>query len=155
MAFRLRGLTKREDRAWRAFLRAHYQIVRKLDAALLNEEGISLSAFEVLRWLDQAPGRRMRMSDLAGCVLLSRSGVTRLVDNLVADGLIERQRFEGDARGSEAVLTERGRQRLEDISRVHFEGVKEFFTGRLDDGELDVLTDVLGKLGGPEGEDEN
>jgi DNA-binding MarR family transcriptional regulator len=155
MAFRLRGLTKREDRAWRAFLRAHYQIVRKLDAVLLNEEGMSLSAFEVLRWLDQAPGGRMRMSELAGSVLLSRSGVTRLVDNLVAEGLIERQRFEGDARGSEAVLTEKGRQRLEDISRVHFDGVKEFFTGRLNESELDALADLLGKLVDPEGEGEN
>jgi DNA-binding MarR family transcriptional regulator len=155
MAFRLRGLTKREERAWRAFLRAHYQIVRKLDAVLLNEQGMSLSAFEVLRWLQGAPGGRMRMSELAGSVLLSRSGVTRLVDNLVADGLIERQRFEGDARGSEAVLTEKGRQRLEDISQVHFEGVKEFFTGRLNAAELDTMADVLGKLVDPEGEGEN
>lgn len=96
----------------------------------------------------------MRMSELAGSVLLSRSGVTRLVDNLVAEGLIERQRFEGDARGSEAVLTEKGRQRLEDISRVHFEGVKDFFTGRLNDAELDALADVLGQLVDPEGEGE-
>ena len=88
-------------------------------------------------------------------VCFSRSGVTRLVDNLVAEGLIERQRFEGDARGSEAVLTEKGRRRLEDLSQVHFDGVKDFFTGRLNNTELDSLADLLDKLVDLDGEGEN
>lgn len=147
-------LTSREDRAWRAFLRAHYQIVRKLDAVLLNKEGISLSAFEVLRWLAQAPDSRMRMSELADRVLLSRSGITRLVDHLVAQGLIERQRSQGDARGAEAVLTDQGRERLEQISQLHFDGVKEFFTSRLSGEDLDVLAETLGKVVDPGGDGE-
>jgi DNA-binding MarR family transcriptional regulator len=142
-------LTETEGDAWRAFLRAHYQVVRKLDADLLAKEGLSLSAFEVLRWLETTEGR-MRMSELADRVLLSRSGMTRLVDHLVAQGLIERQRCLDDARGAEAVLTSAGKKRLAQVSKVHFDAVKRFFTDRLDEAQLESVAKILGKIVDPE-----
>ncbi len=136
--------------AWRSFLRAHYQIVRKLDSELLSQEGMSLSAFEVLRWLERESAGRMRMSELANRVMLSRSGVTRLVDSLVAEGLVTRERCLGDARGTEAVLTEAGALRLAVLSESHFETVRQVFIDLLEPSDLANLVDVLGKVVEPE-----
>lgn len=146
MATRFEGLTDAEAKAWRAFLKAHYQIVRKLDAVLLAREGVSLSAYEVLRWLEREPGGRLRMSELADRVMLSRSGVTRVVDHLVADGLVERQRCLADARGTEAVITEAGLARLGELSGIHIEALRQIFIERLDPEALGTLAEILEKV---------
>jgi len=89
------NLNDAEIRAWQAFLHAHHQITRKLDAELRSEHELPLNAYDVLLRLARAPGRRLRMSDLAERVMMSPSGLTRVVDRLAADGLVRRERFEG------------------------------------------------------------
>ena len=94
--------------AWRGFLRTHAALSRELDAELTAAHGLPLSAYEVLLFLADSPDGQMRMSDLADSVLLSRSGLTRLVDRLERDGLVQRRACPGDARGMNAVITDPG-----------------------------------------------
>src|SRR5262249_11335051 len=93
-------LTARELAVWRMFLRAHASIAGRLERDLVAEHGLPLAWYEVLLQLAEAPGQRLRMTDLAERVLLSRSGLTRLVDRLVAEGLVERAACPSDARGT-------------------------------------------------------
>ena len=117
-------LTDLERAAWGGYLRSHAAIVRQLDATLVEAHGLPLSSFEVLARLAQQDEGKQRMSDLAQSVWLSRSGVTRLVDRLERDGLVERQACDSDARGAFAVITEAGRARLETARRTHVSDVR-------------------------------
>lgn len=132
--------------AWRAFLSTHAMITRRLEAELMTEEDLPLASYDVLVQLAEAPDRRLRMTELAGAVLLSRSGLTRLVDRLTRDGLVTRQACEDDARGTYAVLTQDGLARLRKASRVHLRGVEDHMTGRLTEDELMTLTRLLRRL---------
>src|SRR3954471_14702252 len=105
-------LSERELRAWRGLLRAHTTLVKALDAELVAEHGLAVTSYEVLMYLADAPGAQMRMHDLASSVLLSRSGLTRLVDRLEREGLLTRKACESDPRGAYAVLPEDGRRKL-------------------------------------------
>lgn len=134
-------LSDRELRAWRGMLRTHAALTKALDADLEAEHGLPLSSYEVLLHLAAADGQRMRMSDLAETVVLSRSGLTRLVDRMERDGLLGRASCPSDARGSYALLTEAGRAKLEVASRTHLSGVRERFLDRLSDSEQDALGD--------------
>ena len=91
-------LDQREMAAWHALIRSHARVVRRLESELESEQGLTLQAYEVLAHLSESPQRRLRMSDLAALVVLSPSGLTRLVDKLAAEGLVERARCEADAR---------------------------------------------------------
>jgi DNA-binding MarR family transcriptional regulator len=113
--------------AWRSFLRAHARLTRRLDEELRAAHQVSLAEYDALLQLASAPGRRLRMSVLADRVLLSRSGITRLVDRLVADGMVERSACTTDARGAEATLTRRGLERLRSASQTHLDGVRRYF----------------------------
>jgi DNA-binding MarR family transcriptional regulator len=133
------SLSDTELAAWRGLLRVYAALVHDLDAELRAQDGLSLHEYEVLLTLAQAPDRRMRMSDLAAAVLLSQSGLTRLVDRLVQGGLVERTRCEADRRGLNAELTERGRARFERSRPAHLDGVRSRFLDRFDEAELGVL----------------
>jgi DNA-binding MarR family transcriptional regulator len=124
-------LDEQELRAWRGMLQVHAAVTRSLDAQMHAEHGLSVSAYEVLMFLADAPGQRLRMAEIADRVLLSRSGLTRLVDRLVAHGLVVRNACADDGRGSFAELTEAGRLKLEAARRTHLAGVREFFLERL------------------------
>lgn len=115
----------------------------------MSEEDLPLASYDVLVQLAEAPERRLRMTELAGAVLLSRSGLTRLVDRLTRDGLVTRQACEDDARGTFAALTDQGLARLRKASRVHLRGVEEHMTGRLDTQELAALTELMDRLDEP------
>ena len=141
-------LSAEELTAWRGLLRAHASLTRTLDAELLEEHGLPLTSYEVLLFLADAPDGRMRMSDLADSVLLSRSGLTRLVDRLGRDGLLERVRCDEDARGWFAVITDRGRSLFERAHETHLSGVRRLFLSRLDDEERRRLGEVFGRLVG-------
>jgi len=132
--------------AWRLFLRAHSQITRRLEADLLAEQGIPLASYDVLLQLAEAPERRLKMTELADRVMLSRSGLTRLVDRLSADGLVERASCPGDARVTYAVLTDAGLDRLRTAAPTHLRGVAEYVTDRLSDDELAQLHQLMAKL---------
>jgi DNA-binding MarR family transcriptional regulator len=139
-------LTDTELGAWRSFLRAHAQITRKLEAELVAEHDLPLPSYDVLLQLAESPGRRLRMTELADRVLLSRSGLTRLVDRLEREGLVERAACPGDARGTHAVLTDAGLTRLRQAAPTHLRGIAEHVTGRLTPHEVDQLRTVMGKL---------
>src|SRR3954471_16149368 len=98
--------------AWRGFLRSYATLVRELDEELTERHGLPLSSYDVLVQLDEAPQGRLRMSSLADAVLLSRSGLSRLVTRLESQALIERAECPSDARGAFAAITEEGRARL-------------------------------------------
>jgi DNA-binding MarR family transcriptional regulator len=124
----------------------HSALVRDLDAELRVVHGLSLHEYEVLLHLAEAPGERLRMSDLAHAVLLSQSGLTRLVDRLVHAGSLERTRCEEDRRGHYAALTSVGRERFEAARAVHRAGVRARFLDRLDEDDLRTLAAVWERL---------
>jgi DNA-binding MarR family transcriptional regulator len=132
-------LDERELRAWRGMLRVHATLTKALDADLEAAHGLPLSSYEVLMHLFDAEGQRMRMSDLAASVILSRSGLTRLADRLERDGLIERQSCASDARGSFASLTEEGRRKLSAARETHLAGVRALFVDHFTPAELEVM----------------
>jgi DNA-binding MarR family transcriptional regulator len=134
-----RQLDERELRAWRGMLRIHATLTKALDADLEAEHGLPLSSYEVLLHLDDAEGQRMRMSDLAAMVILSRSGLTRLVDRLEREGLIARESCPSDARGSFATLTPAGRRKLTAARATHLGGVRSMFLDHFSPDELELL----------------
>ena len=112
---------------WRAFIQTHARLIHKLDEELQAAHGLSLAEYDALLQIVSAPERRLRMSVLADRVLLSRSGITRLVDRLEADGMVERFACPTDARGSMAAITHLGVTRLRAASKTHLEGVRRYF----------------------------
>jgi DNA-binding MarR family transcriptional regulator len=127
-------------------LRAHARLTRELDAQLAREHKLPLSSYEVLLFLADAPEGRMRMSDLAESVLLSRSGLTRLVDRLEREGLLKRERCESDARGLFAEITPEGRRIFDAARRTHLDGVRALFLDRFSRDELRMLGGLWQKL---------
>lgn len=139
-------LTDREFEAWGGFLRTHAALVRELDAELTHAHGLPLSSYEVLLKLVNAEQGRLRMSDLAEAVWLSRSGVTRLVDRLERDGLVERRACPSDARGAFAVITDGGRERFHEAQQTHLAGVRARFLAHFDDDEQRALGEFWSRL---------
>src|SRR5271154_2653261 len=129
------------QRAWRGLLRAHAGLSKRLDAELEQAHRLPMSSYEVLHHLEHSTGGRMRMCDLAEQAQLSRSGLTRLVDRLEREGLLERCSCEHDARGSYACLTGAGRERLEDARVTHLAVVREQFFSHFGEAELGMLAD--------------
>ena len=132
-------LSPAELRAWRGMLRVHSRLVKVLDARLDGDHGLPLTSFEVLVHLSEADGERMRMCDLAESILLSRSGLTRLVDRLERDGLLQRVACDDDARGSFAKLTPTGREKLAEARVSHLEGVRSLYLEHFSADELELL----------------
>ena len=140
--------------AWRTFLHAHARVTRRLDEELQAAHGLSLAEYDALLQIANAPGRRVRMNVLAERVILSRSGITRLVDRLEAAGSVERSACASDARGQEAVLTPAGLSRLRAAANTHLDGVRRYFLDRLDETDLAGIERSLGRVAtplGPEG----
>ena len=129
--------------AWSTFLRAHARVVRELERELQADQDLALTDYDVLVQLAAAGERRLRMSELADRLLLSRSGVTRLVDRLVADGLVERASCEDDRRGQWAALTDAGHGRLRRAAPTHLRGVATHFLDRLSADDLASLERML------------
>jgi DNA-binding MarR family transcriptional regulator len=136
-----RPLAPRDPRIgpWRAFLEAHARVSRRLDEELRAEHDLSLAEYDTLLAIAWSPDRRMRMRNLADSIVLSKSGVTRLIDRLVADGLVERDTCLADARGAEAVLTAAGLERLRAASTTHLRGIQTHFLDAIDDGDLPAV----------------
>jgi DNA-binding MarR family transcriptional regulator len=132
-----------EVRAWRAFLVGHAQVARLLEVDLIATGHLHLAEFEVLFQLGLAENHRLRMNDLANKVVLSRAGMTRLIDRLVADGLVARLKCDSDARGAYAVLTERGHTRLAEARPGHFAAVRRIFLAAFTRPELEDLARLM------------
>lgn len=138
--------TRGELLAYRTFLRAHARITRCLEGDLIAEQRLTLAAYDVLHALFEAPERRLRMTELADTVLLSRSGVTRLVDRLERIGLVSRVRVDSDGRGVLAVITEAGEGRLRTASSTHLGGVTQYFLSVTESRELEEFARTCEKL---------
>lgn len=138
--------TKRELAAWRGMLRVHAEVTRTLDAQMRADHGLSVSSYEVLLFLGEAEDHRMRMADIASRTLLTRSGLTRLVDRLVQLELVTRSASEGDGRGLYAQLTPQGEQVLKAARRSHRQGVRDAFLGKLSTTDQVVLGDIWERL---------
>jgi DNA-binding MarR family transcriptional regulator len=122
--------------AWRGLVRVHAALARELDAELEARHGVPLSSYEVLRALGKAPDGRLRMAELAEHVLLSRSGMTRLIDRLEREGMVCRSTCDKDGRGCYAVLTNAGRRVVEDARSTHIEVVRRGFVRHFSEDEL-------------------
>jgi DNA-binding MarR family transcriptional regulator len=127
-------------------LEAHARVTQQLDAQMQAEHGLSVSAYEVLMFLADAPGHRMRMSDIASRVLLSRSGCTRLVDRLVDLGYVTRCAATTDGRGLYAQLTASGLAKTQAARATHREGVRRFFLNDLTTTDQIALGDIWTRL---------
>jgi DNA-binding MarR family transcriptional regulator len=131
---------------WRAFLRAHARVERRLDEDLRSRHGLSLQEYETLLHLAESPERRLRMGRLADSLLLSKSGVTRLVDRLEDDGLVERTSCSSDARGAEATLTRLGLARLRAAAPTHVEGIRAYFFSAIETADLAVVERAMDSI---------
>jgi DNA-binding MarR family transcriptional regulator len=134
--------------AWVALLRAHATTTRALSAELVAEHGLTINDYEALLRLARAEDKRMRRVDLAGALLLTASGVTRLLDGLERAGFVERATCASDRRVVYAVLTPAGRAKLREASGSHLAAVQALFEGRFDEEELSQLAELLGRLPG-------
>ncbi|MCK9517914.1 MAG: MarR family transcriptional regulator [Dehalococcoidia bacterium] len=129
--------------AWRAFLAAHARLSEVLEHELERERGMPLGWYDVLVQLDEAGENRLRMADLARAVLLSRAGLTRLVDRMGAAGLVERVPCEDDRRGTYVVMTHEGRAALSGAAPVHLRGIEEHFGQYVGSDDAKVLASVF------------
>lgn len=143
---RTKLLSPEELAAWGGLLRAHSTLIAQLDAELERSHGLTLGDYDVLVQLSKAPDRMLRMSELADVVLLTRSGLTRLVDRLERRGLVERRKCPSDARGLLAVLTDEGLRRFEEARPAHLEGVRRLFLDLLEPDDLDCLARVWKRI---------
>ena len=134
--------------AWRSYLQSHAGIVRELDAELIAQHGITVRDYEVLLYLAQSEDRKLPMSALSERTMLTRSGITRLIDGLVGQGWIERVSCESDARVSYARLTENGYAKLRDAGCTHVKGIERLFLANFTPDELEQLAGLLGRLPG-------
>jgi DNA-binding MarR family transcriptional regulator len=132
--------------AWHAFIRAHARVVRLLESELEAEQGLTLPAYEVLAHLTEAPDGRLRMSDLAAVSVLTPSGLTRVVDKLVREGYVERQRCASDARVVYAAVTDTGVERVRQAYPTHLSGVRRHLVDRLSTEQLTAIRDALEPL---------
>jgi DNA-binding MarR family transcriptional regulator len=134
--------------AWRSYLQSHAAIVRELDASLTAEHGMTTRDYEVLLYLAQADDHKMPMSALAERTMLTRSGITRLIDGLVAGNLIERISCERDARISYAQITDAGYEKLRDAGCTHVASIERLFLAHFTPGEVELLSELLSRLPG-------
>jgi DNA-binding MarR family transcriptional regulator len=134
--------------AFARLARAHTVLRRELEAEILTPRGLTMSDFDALLHLSRAEDNRLRRIDLVERLVLTPSGVTRLLEGLQEDGLVENVQCEGDARVTWARLTEDGIDTLECVGVTYAERLRELFAGRLDEDEVETLTELLGKLPG-------
>jgi DNA-binding MarR family transcriptional regulator len=132
--------------AWRAFLEAHARVTEVLARELREKEDLPLAWYDVLVQLSEAENRRRRMQELADAVLLSKSGLTRLIDRMEKEGLVRRVECDTDRRGTLAELTEDGYRRLAATAPTHLDGVRRHFTDNLTDDEAEVLELALTRI---------
>jgi DNA-binding MarR family transcriptional regulator len=133
-------------RAWRAFLVAHARVTDTLATELEAETKLPLTWYDVLVQLSEADENKLRMQDLARAVLLSKSGLTRLVDRMASEGLVTREPCLDDRRGTFVCLSPAGRNRLDGASPTHLRGIAEHFTSYLTEAEAKTLHALLDRI---------
>ncbi|MFI1014823.1 MarR family winged helix-turn-helix transcriptional regulator [Streptomyces sp. NPDC020965] len=142
-----RPLNRTERAAWLGLLATHLRLLRTLDTELVAAERLPMSSFEVLLTLAEAPGGHLRMKDIAASLLISRSGLTRIVDDLERQGLVERRKCSSDARGFDAVLTDAGTRAYRRARKVHLTNLRSEFLDKLTPEQLTALSDIWRTVG--------
>jgi DNA-binding MarR family transcriptional regulator len=132
--------------AWIRFLRAHASLTRQLSARLESDHGLTLNDYDCLVQLAYAPERSLRRVDLARSVLLSPSGITRLLDGLEREGWVEKRSCDSDARVTYAHLTETGLEKFKSARKTHLADIEEAFGSRFTPEELAAVSSLLGRL---------
>ena len=132
--------------AWSALLRVHAALLPVLDAELQAAHGLPITWYDVLLELNAAPGRRLTMGELGGRAVVSRSRVSRVVDDLVAAGLVAREPNPDDRRSAFAVITDAGRNRLRAAAPTYLAGIERHFTSRLTAAEARTVARALHKV---------
>lgn len=132
--------------AWRLFLQGHARLVSCLAADLEQRTGLPLSWYDVLAQLHAAPGHELRLQDLVRSLVISKSGLTRRLDRMVAEGLVARRECAEDRRGAFAVLTEEGAVALAAAAPVHLEGIEARFLRYLTEQEAEALTAAFARI---------
>ena len=139
-------LTDVQQRNWRAFLGGVTVLMDRLDRDLRTEHGLSLSEYEILVRLSEAPNRTMRMAELADQVALSRSRLTHTVTRLEAAEILRRERCDEDGRGVQAVLTDHGRKLLKQAADTHVRGVQDHLIAHASSRELGTIGAVMERI---------
>lgn len=147
---RLGGLTRAEGAAWGGFLRAHAELTRVMNEELEAQHRLPLRSYDVLRQVALAPDARLRMAELARRVVLTRPGLTGVVQRLEAEGLLRRSPDPTDGRGAYACLTTEGKRRLLEAHRTHVASIRMHFARRLTNQEQDTLAAIWTKLEAPD-----
>ena len=137
--------------AWSAFLRAHATAVRAVDREVQQRTGMPLAWYDVLLELNAAPGRRMRMFDLGEAVVLSRTRVSRIIDDMVTAGLVARETNAEDRRSSYASLTPSGRTAFRRAAPAYLTAIREHFVARLSSRELGTIATAMERVAAAEG----
>ncbi len=132
--------------AWVLFLRGHAALTRTLNQQLVAEHGLTINDYEVLVRLSRAQEKQMKRIELARSLLLTPSGITRLLDGLQTAGWVEKASCPTDARITYAVLTDAGSEKLREAAETHLADIDRLFSGRFDDAELATLAGLLGRL---------
>jgi DNA-binding MarR family transcriptional regulator len=147
--------TSAEIQAFVRLVRASVAVTRELSSQLSADHGLTINAYEALLTLARAPDSRMRRVDLANSLLLTASGVTRLLDGLEREGYVGREQCETDRRVSYAVLTKAGRDKLREADKTHTRQIRELMGEHFEDGELTQLAELLARLPGVDPSDES
>jgi DNA-binding MarR family transcriptional regulator len=134
--------------AWRSYLQSHASMLRELDADLIAQHAMTTRDYEVLLYLAQAPDRQLPMSALAERTMLTRSGITRLVDGLVTSGWLERLSCSKDARVAYAHLTAAGYEKLRQAGCTHVSSIRRLFLEHYSAEEIEQLASLLSRLPG-------
>jgi DNA-binding MarR family transcriptional regulator len=133
-------------RAWRLFVETHGLVFGRLIDELKAEVDLAMTWYDVLFHLQEVPGERLRMHELADAVVISKSGLTTLVDRMEEAGLLRREAPANDRRAIEVTLTDAGRRRFEEANAVHWRGIQEHFIAHLNNSEVEMLVRVLERL---------
>jgi DNA-binding MarR family transcriptional regulator len=139
-------LSTEHKEAWIAFFVAHGALVHKIDRAMSEAGVVPMDTYDILLTLEMAPDQRLKMSELADRALLSRSGITRLVDRLEADGLLCRQNCPQDRRACHAVITDKGRQERERAWPVYRKAIADHFARHLSSEEAKTVAEIFGRM---------
>jgi DNA-binding MarR family transcriptional regulator len=140
------GLSAEKKAAYIGFFLAGAVVTRKIDRILVERGGVSMEVYDLLLALEESPDRRLRMSELADAIVLSRSGLTRMVDRLERDGLLRREACPGDRRSLYAVLTEKGLSERKRTWEIYREAIAGEFGAHVSDEEAAVLVRVFERI---------
>lgn len=140
------GVSEQELGAWRAFIKAHAKIIELIEMDLAEQKRVSLTTYDVLIELYEAPNRKLRLGDLTQKVILTKSGISRLIDRLEREGLLRREKSEEDKRGAYAVLTDDGENELRRAWPVYAKGIKKYFASPLDANDFQALNSAFETL---------